>query len=100
MKCALSIKEPAAARMSPRKFDCGFDAFTARTAEENSLHLPAGEFNQPGAEFARQIGNMALKHSGSATCKFRLESSDNGRVVMTGVVDAIARQEVEKPASV
>ena len=64
-------------------------------------------FKRPPARATRrcassrgQFGNVALQHRRAATVQFLLQRGDDRRVVVPGVVNAVARQEIEDPPAV
>ena len=92
---ALSQKRAFPFGGGTRKLDRGFDAFAAGGSEENLFQITSGELAETAGQFAREIANVALQHHGAAVVQFRVQRLDNCGVVMAGVMDTIAGQEIE-----
>ena len=100
MERAFGIHQPGAAGMSSGKLDGCLYAFTARAAEECLFHFPTSQPAKPVREPPGEFGNVALQHRRPAPVEFALQSLDNARMVMAGVVDAIAGQKVQNAAPI
>ncbi len=97
---APAAQEAVAAGAGAGKLDGGFDAFAARAAEEHFGEASAGEAREAIGQLAGELGDVALQHGGAAAVEFILERFDDSGVVVAGVVDAIAGEEVEDAAAV
>jgi len=97
---AFGIEQAGAAGGGASELDGGLDAFAARAAKERSGQAPAGAPAQTLGQFTGQLRHMALQHGGAVAIQFLLQRRDDGGMVVSGVVDAIARQKIEDAAAI
>src|SRR5947207_12632418 len=95
MEGAVGVEQPGPPGMSTRKFNRGFDSFTARTSKKN--------FRQPAARAAAQFfcklacgfRHMRLNHRRALALQLFAKCGNHGGVVVTNVVNAIPGKEIE-----
>ena len=95
MKCSLAIQQSGALRGCPSELDGRFYAFASRAAKERLRQSTAGERTQPSCELTRQLGNMTLQHRRARTVQLLLQCFNDVRVIVAGVVYAIARKKIQ-----
>ena len=100
MECALGVKQSVAARVGARELDGRLHAFAAGVGEIDALEFAAGELHQPLRELGGELRHVALQHGGTGAVQFFLERGDDGGVVVSGIVNAIAGEEIENAAAV
>ena len=100
MEPARGAKNAWAFGMGAREFDGCLDAFAAGAAEERLVDAAPGEPAKPRGEPPGQPGHVRLQHGGSALVEFVFQRGDDARVIMPGIVDAIAGVEIEDDAAV
>src|SRR5208283_5762626 len=100
MKPALGVQKISPAGGRSGKLDGRFHAFAAGAGKENPAQLAAGQLAQPLGEYPGQFRNMALQHRGAGAIQLPLQSFDNTWMIMSGVVDAVARQKIQIPMAV
>src|SRR5579862_9233954 len=100
MKSSACINDARAAGMSAGELDGGFHSFAAGAAEKSLRQAAA----RPGAQFRGQlpgqIANLALEHGWTMPVQFFVERGQDFRMVVSGVVDAIARKKIDDPAPI
>lgn len=85
--------------MSPCKLDSCFHSFTSRGAEECPAKPPTRTLAQFLSQFAGEICNMGLDHRWTATLQFCLQGGHYVRMIMSRIVNAVSRKEVEYEAT-
>src|SRR5579872_7456162 len=100
MKSSARIDYARSASVSAGELDGGFHSFASGAAEKCLLETAA----RPGAQFrgqlSSQIANVALEHCRTLAVQFFVERRQDFRMVVSGVVDAIARKKIDDPAPV
>jgi len=86
--------------VSAGEFDCGLNAFAAGAGEENFGEIAAREVAEARGQFAGEFGNVALQHDGAGAVEFVFESLNDGGMVVAGIVNAEAREEVDDAAAI
>jgi hypothetical protein len=86
--------------MRTRKLDGRFDTLASRRSKEGLAQPPTRSRTQPFRQFSGEIGYMALNHRWTATRQFSLQRFNYIRMIVSHIVNAIARQEVHNPAAV
>jgi len=100
VKGSLGIDDSVAAGEDAGELDDGLDALATGTAEEGFGEVRAGESGEAFGESAGSVGDVALHHGGARGLEFVDERFDDVGMVVAGVVDAVAGEEVEDDASV
>src|SRR5665213_215919 len=91
---AFGIQQTAAARVCSSKLDGGFDAFAAGAAEKRLLHASARAPAELVGQFARELGNVALQHRGTAPVQLVFDRVHHGGMVVPEVMNAIAGKKI------
>jgi hypothetical protein len=86
--------------MRSRKLDGRFYAFTSRRSKKGLTQPSASPCTQPFRQFPGQIRYMGLNHRRATACKLSLQRIDDIWVVVPNILNAIARQEIQDPATV
>ena len=100
MESAIGEKQAGAVGMGARELDRGLHAFTAGIGEVYALEPATGELDQPLRELGGAMWNVALQHGGAGALQLILDGGDDGGMVVTGVVHAVAGEEIENAASI
>ena len=97
---SFGVDDAVAAGEDAGELDDGLDAFAAGAAEEGFGEVCAGESGEALGEGSGGVGDVALEHRGAGGLELVDEGFDDVGMVVAGVVDAVAGEEVEDDASV
>ena len=97
---SLGVDDAVTSGEDAGKLDDGFDAFAAGAAEEGLSEVRPGESGEALGERASGVSDVTLQHRGAGGFELVDESFDDVGMVMAGVVDTVAGEEVEDDASV
>src|SRR5579884_2396097 len=86
--------------MGASEFDRCLDPLAAGTGKKYLGETAAGAQAERLAEFAGEIRHMALQHRRPVAIELALQRLDQPRVVVTQIVDAITREEIENDPAV
>ena len=100
MKAAFRVEQAGAAGVGARELDRRLDAFAARVGEEDPLQSAAGARDEALRQFGGQLRDVALQHRGTGAVQLFLEGGDDRRMIVAGVVHAVAGKEIENPAAI
>jgi len=100
VKCAFGVDDAVASGEDAGELDDGLDALAAGAAEECFGEVRAGEGGETFGEGAGGVGDVALQHHGAGGLELLDEGFDDVGMVVAGVVDAVAGEEVEDDAFV
>src|SRR5664279_2534572 len=100
MERTIGIKQAVAAGVSAGELDGGFHALAAGVGEIDPLEFAAGEMDEALRELGGELRHVALQHGGAGAVQFFLERVDDGGMIVSGVMYAIAREEIEIAAAV
>jgi hypothetical protein len=100
VKGSLGVDDSVAFGEDAGEFDGSFHAFAAGAAKESFGEMSAGERGEALCERSGAAGGVALQHGGPGGLQLANELADDVWMVVAGVVDAVAREEVEDDASV
>jgi hypothetical protein len=100
MECPLGVKQTASAREGAGKLDGGFNALAAGAGKEDLGKRATRPGAELGSQLAGEVADMALQHHRPAAVQFVLERGDDARMIVTGVVNAVAREEIEDAGAV
>jgi hypothetical protein len=100
VKCSLGVDDAVAASEGAGELDGGLDAFAPGTAEEGLGEMRAGERGEALGEGSGAVGDVTLQHCRPGGLQFLDESVDDVGMIVAGVVDAVAGEEVEDDAAV
>jgi len=96
----LGVKQSGAAGMRARKLNRCFDSLTAGAAEKDPAKSSTSSFTETARQFSRQLGRLTLQHRGPSAVEFILDRRHDLGVIVPCIVDTIAGQKIQKPASV
>ncbi len=99
VECAFGIEQAISAGARARKLDGSFHAFAARAAEEYLFQVAASQTAELRCEFAGELRNMALQHRGPGAVQFIFQRGQDRRMIVPGIVNAVAGEEVENACS-
>jgi hypothetical protein len=100
MEGAVGVEQPWPPGMSTRKFDRGFDSFTARTSEKNFRQPAARTEAQFFCKLACRFRHMGLNHRRALALQFFAKCGNHSGVVVTDVVNAISGKEIEDASAI
>src|SRR5690349_6253266 len=100
MEAAFGVNDAVAAGRGARKLDRRLDTFAAAAAEINFLQSIACKLTYTFRQFAGDLRNVALQHRRAALIQLVLEGLHYIRMVVAGVVNAIAGEEVQDAPAV
>src|SRR5579859_1781221 len=100
MEARLCREQTCATCRSTGEFDGGFDSFAATAAEENFGESTTGESAETFGKLASQVRNIALQHDGATFIKLVFDGTNDVRMIVAGVVNAIAGKKVNDTAAI
>jgi hypothetical protein len=96
----MGVKQSVAAGVSARELDGRLHALAAGIGEIDALESAAGELHQALGKLGGELRHVALQHRGARTFQFFDERGDDGGMIVTRVVYAIAREKIENAAPI
>ena len=100
MKRAFAVEQSGPPGGLARELNGRLHSFAAGTGEKDFLKRLTREIAKARREHTRQIGHMALQHRGAVPFELVMKGRDDRRVIVTGVVDTVAGQEIENRAAI
>jgi len=100
VKAARGVQDTGPSGAGAREFDRAVHTFAAGAGEKCSRQPTARALAQPAGEFPGLLRSMALKHRRPARVKLLLKRGDNFGMIVAGVVNAIATDEVNEAAAI
>jgi hypothetical protein len=95
VKGAVAIEQSFTTGGGAGKLDRRFDTLASRARKESFIQFAAGKPAETPGKFAREVRNVALEHRRTSPVKFTVQRFDDRGMVMSGIVNAVAGEEIE-----